>query len=515
MQVNRVTTLRNIMNLKTAVSRRALMILPVALIGLLVNFKDPSALADERTVRLRIEQDGLIQFDFYGFIGGLLKEAGLEVVGSDAKNHGSALEIEVGGQALSQRYSFYRLGPGTEYYTGASVRGTILLEKGKRVYAKDFQGRKDPPSSISGWGGPTSSSGAPYKEAFLKSNFFEVLGDLLGECWGSDAEIRYYIGGLKNPVLESQQSQAIDRLVKIGRPSIELLIPMLKASGRVKPEATTVIRRIGKPALEPLLTALKDRDPDIRKIAVEGLAGLGDTQAVEPLAVMLKAERESNVRQTVVTSLGEMGPTAIAPLAATLKDEDPEIRKNAIRALEKIGDSGAVEPLVSMLRGEREKGIRQMAIASLGKMGPSAVAPLIVALKDEDPEIRRNAIWALEKIGDPRAVEPLVSMLEREREASIRQAVVVSLGKMGPPAIKPLITALKERDHTVRKSAAEALGNIRDRQAVKPLIMAMQGEPLSVRRSISDALQAITGQNFGLDNEAWTKWWEEQSNQPK
>jgi len=72
-----------------------------------------------------------------------------------------------------------------------------------------------------------------------------------------------------------------------------------------------------------------------------------------------------------------IGNPAVDPLIDSLKDENFEVRKSAIKALEKIGD-------------------------------PRAVQPLIDSLKDESSDIRESAIWALRMIGDPRAVQPLI-----------------------------------------------------------------------------------------------------------
>jgi HEAT repeat protein len=42
------------------------------------------------------------------------------------------------------------------------------------------------------------------------------------------------------------------------------------------------------------------------------------------------------------------------------------------------------------------------------------VEPLIAALKDENSDVRQAAAKALGKIGDPRAVEPLIAALSDE-----------------------------------------------------------------------------------------------------
>ncbi len=55
--------------------------------------------------------------------------------------------------------------------------------------------------------------------------------------------------------------------------------------------------------------------------------------------------------------------------------------------------------------------------------------PLIAMLKDEDPQVRMNAVTALRWIGDPRAVEPLIRALKDEDEG-VQRAAARALSKI-------------------------------------------------------------------------------------
>ena len=54
---------------------------------------------------------------------------------------------------------------------------------------------------------------------------------------------------------------------------------------------------------------------------------------------------------------------------------------------------------------------------------------IIAALKDEDGDVRRVAVWALEELKDPRAVEPLISALKDE-DMRVRFWTVKALEKI-------------------------------------------------------------------------------------
>jgi HEAT repeat protein len=85
------------------------------------------------------------------------------------------------------------------------------------------------------------------------------------------------------------------------------------------------------------------------------------------------------------------------------------VRKYAARALGKIKDARAVEPLMANLADQPSPA--NAAAEALGRIGESAVEPLIAALKDPEDRIRAYAARGLEVAEDPRAVKPLIARL--------------------------------------------------------------------------------------------------------
>lgn len=144
---------------------------------------------------------------------------------------------------------------------------------------------------------------------------------------------------------------------------------------------------------------------------------------------------------------------------------------------------GKIEPLILALKS-KVVWVRVDAAEALGNIEDNeAVGPLIDALRDEDWYVRRKVAWALGKIEDSRAVEPLV-------------------------------TALKDVDWGVRKKAAEAMGKIRDTRAIDPLITALNDVDLDVQEKVAEALSKITNEEFGMNYNAWLKWWKNNKEQP-
>jgi HEAT repeat protein len=295
-------------------------------------------------------------------------------------------------------------------------------------------------------------------------------------------------------------TEALDRM---GEPAVEPLIAALKDGDRSRRLAVAkVLGQSSDPrALEPLIAALKDEDWLVRSATARALGRIGDTRVVEPLIAALK-DTDYHVRDSAVGALGEIGdPSAVEPLIAALKDKNGKVRWSVIYALDNLGwfpdnqedsasywavngeaeypldlDSMSVTQLITALY-HPEAQVRQAAAQKLGQAGdPRAVEPLIDALKDVNREMRKSAAEALGTIGDPRAVELLIAALKDvNANREMRQSAAEALGKISDPrAVEPLIASLKDRNFPY-SYAVDALGQIGE-PAVEPLIAAFEDE---------------------------------------
>ena len=195
-----------------------------------------------------------------------------------------------------------------------------------------------------------------------------------------------------------------------------------------------------------------------------------------------------------------MGRPAVKPLMAALNDPDPLVRRQAAEALGKIGDPRAIEPLIAIM-SDPDPLIRRQAIQALRRINdPIAANTLIKILvdKDEQPYVRATAAEALGKLRQASAVDSLISVLQDEQWV-VRSRAVQALGRIKDSrAVDPLIGALNDRDATVRRYAAHALGNLKDARAIEPLKAALEDGNSGVRRNAAQALKKITGQHIDL-----------------
>ena len=161
------------------------------------------------------------------------------------------------------------------------------------------------------------------------------------------------------------------------------------------------------------------------------LGHLKDDRAVPLLIKALNNLDEDWLgREAAAVALGDIGSTQAVPYlirAAWL----PETRTVAIDALAGIGDSRATAVLLSALNEPEDPEAREAAINGLIKIGEPAVPALIDKLNIHSKEFSQNheralVAMILGKIGDHRAIDPLTSALD-DPSAEVLRSVETAL----------------------------------------------------------------------------------------
>lgn len=196
-----------------------------------------------------------------------------------------------------------------------------------------------------------------------------------------------------------------------------------------------------------------------------------------------------------------MLPSAMQSALAALSAASPARRLEAVRALGRTGRPEAVEPLLVVLRSDKDLDHLALPAAALalGELGDRrATVPLIEALHDGDERVRMAAAAALARLGDPQAVKPIAGVARRSTEDfAVRLVALEALENL--KAVEPLIDILNDRGQNqhLRAIAAEALGRIGDVRAVGPLTASLDDPSFAlfggmlVRRAARKALEAL------------------------
>ena len=165
-----------------------------------------------------------------------------------------------------------------------------------------------------------------------------------------------------------QVDRAIARLSIIGSHSVEALVGALEGgSDRVRGHAMQILALIQDPrGRAPLIAMLLDRDPRMREVAARCLARFASPEAVGALERLVKREKVREVRIVAVHGLIELYESG----------QEPAIRK----VLEILDD------------GEDDPKVRVAALALVPLLKPSARRSLKRRLKqDGDEEIAKRA----------------------------------------------------------------------------------------------------------------------------
>jgi HEAT repeat protein len=178
--------------------------------------------------------------------------------------------------------------------------------------------------------------------------------------------------------------------------------------------------------------------------------------------------KDRRIAAEALMEIGTAAESAIAELIKALKDEDGQVRHNAVLALWNIGSESSVPALVEVLRDSNAL-VRADAAVALRQVGPQAkgVVPALVRnLNDEDDWVRVTTAEVLGDIGPAAelAVPALIDAL-KDPDVRVRRAAACALGQIGPaarPALPALSAALKDEDAGVSGQAAEAMGAIED-----------------------------------------------------
>jgi hypothetical protein len=199
-------------------------------------------------------------------------------------------------------------------------------------------------------------------------------------------------------------------------PAKDAVLSVMRAAAAPEPALSLAAeaRLTAVPAAEredAATALLLDRDPRVRTWACAHLAALGDERALRPLILSAVRDRDPEVRRSAALACTSFGNDDVAvPFVRAMSSTIPWVSANAMRALAVIGDKRVIGFVVKHIiaHGESPRSV----IQSLNKVS---------YVRDYDVEIAQNANIANPIIGQ--AVEGVVFDV-KVHDASTEKTVI-------------------------------------------------------------------------------------------
>jgi HEAT repeat protein len=238
-----------------------------------------------------------------------------------------------------------------------------------------------------------------------------------------------------------------------------------------------------------------DFDPswDVHLEAVRALGRIGDPKAVDPLVKYLTDEFAQDISHDIFRALISIkDEAAVDILIKLLKDSDDLLRKRIAGLLGDVDHPKAVEVLTNTLL-DKNADVRISAAGSLVKIGDpqNILVPLALLLKDQDQEVRAEVVGLFAQIDNPRVIEHLLPML-KDPVRNVRKKAAEVLGSLRTSeAVDPLLELLKKSDESVQCEVIRSLGRIGDKKALEPLYIIIEDIKKEAYTRIT-AIHAVT-----------------------
>lgn len=297
-------------------------------------------------------------------------------------------------------------------------------------------------------------------------------------------------------------------------------------------DALVAIGEKAKPAVPNLLKVMQEAE-DSDDVAAACKAVMSIDPENEELQKALLAAIADESRIYGVREIFTENPERAVPfLTAALKDEDPEIRANAISVFNEAEDLSAVRPLLVRALDDKSPAVQEAAVVLVLRdprnVDMTKVAPLLVkALADDEQRwtvqeqlemMGRQAVPELTKaaLDENNSVELRVRALDvlqseqnnallavddlqaglKSPEPQVRCKVAATLAYIAPDQetqLPVLLEGLKSDDVEVQQTCMNVLGRFEDLppEAVDTLIKAGQSEDEEVRYSAANSLQSM------------------------
>ena len=260
---------------------------------------------------------------------------------------------------------------------------------------------------------------------------------------------------------------------------------------------------------EDAIAHLADSSEPLLNAGLAELTGLNQTEL--ELLKSSWATIEPERRRQIVRRLVELAEDNLelnfdAIFKYCLKDQDEEVRTQAIEGLWENEEPSRIEPLISLLERDSSEKVQSAAALALGKFALLAEHDklrssyknklqqvLLASFNDKSKsiEVRRRSLEAAAPLSLPE-VKQAITKAYHGSDAKLRISSVYSMGKSCDTTWLPaLLKELTSPDAEIRYEAAGALGELEEETAVSGLTNLVNDSDVDVRMAAVQALGKI------------------------
>jgi HEAT repeat protein len=237
-------------------------------------------------------------------------------------------------------------------------------------------------------------------------------------------------------------------------------------------------------ALASLDAAEADRVRDMLSLSPAGRGELGRL-----------GHRSAARRIEACRFAGKLGDTAVVPrLVQLLRDRDPGVRREAIRALGELRAVETVPEIAGAIEGlgEWSNLLLLMALIRMGPASAPAIGALLGAPGARSPAMIKGLLQVSSRIGvaaDPAVIRSLAS----HQDPEVRVDAVRLLGSIAPDPRSGdvCLAAMDDAEWPVRAIAASSLGRLRDERSLARLARSMGDPAYWVRHHVAEAMASL------------------------
>lgn len=198
--------------------------------------------------------------------------------------------------------------------------------------------------------------------------------------------------------------------------------------------------------------------------------------------------------------LAEDVKTAIPEIQRLLEDPRDIVRANAARALLKIGGSEKANAVSALIKDENDE-VRKAVVEALDRMKEIGNINLFIqCLEDPNPKVASKAILGLVHIDAHGSSAKILETIKYAYDGELIREGIKALVKFDfKDAARDIADQIRSDDEGVRAEAARAVGQLKVRslRILKHLINAMEkDEVVGVRKYAFESFKAITGQQM-------------------